>query len=226
MKIYVLRHGTTDWNKEGRLQGARDIPLNENGILLARQTAEGMKHIHFDRVISSPLSRAVDTARIVMGDRDIPFETDARVAERNFGLFEGRICRGDKADLPPNFLSLVCTVENSAYAPEEGESLIDVFARTGDFLRELLNKKEWEQESILVSTHGLCSRAILHHIWQDDDFWHGQIPPNCCVSIISAENGQVTNLETDIIYYKDEPEDFYHLNTRKDAAGKRPTNLP
>ena len=58
MKLYIMRHGETAWNVEGRLQGQSDTELNENGVRLAKVTAEGLKNIPFDLGISSPLRRA------------------------------------------------------------------------------------------------------------------------------------------------------------------------
>ena len=58
MKLYIIRHGETSWNAEGRLQGQTDIPLNENGIRLAKITCEALKEVPFDLAISSPLKRA------------------------------------------------------------------------------------------------------------------------------------------------------------------------
>ena len=67
MKVYFMRHGETDWNIVKRLQGTTDIPLNENGISLAKISAENMKNagIQFDEIFSSPLNRAVHTAEII-----------------------------------------------------------------------------------------------------------------------------------------------------------------
>lgn len=59
MRLYIIRHGETEWNKVKRLQGQTDIPLAEEGIRLARETGEGMKNLPIDLVISSPLTRAV-----------------------------------------------------------------------------------------------------------------------------------------------------------------------
>ena len=61
MKLYIIRHGETPWNAEGRLQGQTDIPLNENGIRLAKITGEALKDVPFDFAISSPLKRARQT---------------------------------------------------------------------------------------------------------------------------------------------------------------------
>ena len=66
MRLYIVRHGETQWNTEGRLQGQADIPLNEKGRAIARATAMGMKEIHFDAAFTSPLIRARETAQILL----------------------------------------------------------------------------------------------------------------------------------------------------------------
>ena len=71
MKIYLLRHGETRWNKRSKLQGQVDIPLAPEGIEQAEVTAEGMKDIPFDYIFASPLKRAYKTAQIVRGNREI-----------------------------------------------------------------------------------------------------------------------------------------------------------
>ena len=93
MVLYFIRHGETSWNVEGKMQGQTDIPLNENGIRLAQETAEGMKEIPFDLCITSPLSRARQTAEIVLGGRKVPIIEDARIEELSFGNWEGIGCR-------------------------------------------------------------------------------------------------------------------------------------
>ena len=72
MKLYIIRHGETAWNVEGRLQGQSDTELNENGVRLAKVTAEGLKNIPFDLGISSPLRRAKHTAELVLAGRNVP----------------------------------------------------------------------------------------------------------------------------------------------------------
>ena len=89
MKIYLIRHGETDWNLEQRLQGATDIPLNENGLELARETAQGLKEVPFDLIYTSPLKRAKQTAEILRGERDIPLIEEPRIREICFGIYEG-----------------------------------------------------------------------------------------------------------------------------------------
>ena len=65
MKLYIIRHGQTEWNKQKRLQGRSDIPLNEYGIQLARETKAGLKDVKFDLAFTSPLQRAKKTAEIL-----------------------------------------------------------------------------------------------------------------------------------------------------------------
>ena len=90
MLIYIVRHGETDANKEGVIQGWSENPLNGNGRELAEITGRGMKGIRFDACISSPLIRAKETAEIILRESgnavDIVF--DDRLKELNFGVFE------------------------------------------------------------------------------------------------------------------------------------------
>ena len=94
MNILLLRHGETEWNREGRLQGHRDVPLNANGRLQVSRAAEILAGLYPDieRIISSPLSRALESAEIVAGKlkyekADIILEPI--LMERSFGVGEG-----------------------------------------------------------------------------------------------------------------------------------------
>ena len=86
--IYVVRHGQTDWNLEGRFQGRIDIPLNEKGKSQAKKTKEKLEGIKFDKVFSSPLKRALETAKIIT---DEPIDIDDRIIERCNGQLEGKL---------------------------------------------------------------------------------------------------------------------------------------
>jgi len=85
MLLYIVRHGETDWNKAGKVQGRTDIPLNERGRYLAEETAKGMKNIRIDFGYTSPLIRAKETAQIILGDRNVPLMEDERIEELCFG---------------------------------------------------------------------------------------------------------------------------------------------
>ena len=81
MRLYLIRHGVTDWNNEKRLQGKSDIPLNAFGELLAKETGEALRDIPFDLAYTSPLIRARRTAELVIGKRSVPILDDPRIEE-------------------------------------------------------------------------------------------------------------------------------------------------
>ena len=76
MLLYFIRHGQTDWNKDMRMQGQSDIPLNENGRKSAIEAGKTLASTHIDLAFSSPLKRAKETAELVLAGRDIPIIED------------------------------------------------------------------------------------------------------------------------------------------------------
>ena len=92
MKLYLIRHGETDYNKQKRNQGRIDIPLNEYGRELAVKTKAGLADIPFSLCLSSPLVRARETAELILEGRPVPIFTDRRIIEMAFGVWEGGCC--------------------------------------------------------------------------------------------------------------------------------------
>ena len=136
MKLYVIRHGQTSWNVEGRIQGQVDIDLNENGVELARRTASGIKDLPIDLIITSPFARAKNTALLATAGRDIPIIEDVRLSEMAFGEWEGQYNDNRDHVLCDDFLK---TLREDIFSlnPPGGENVRDVIRRTGDFLKEL-----------------------------------------------------------------------------------------
>ena len=89
MELYIVRHGRTEWNAKGLIQGISDIPLLEEGREMARQTARGLKTVSLDAVYASPLSRAFETAEILVEGRNLEIRKDQRLREMDFGIYEG-----------------------------------------------------------------------------------------------------------------------------------------
>src|SRR5690625_4830440 len=88
-KIFMIRHGLTEYNKALRLQGSSDIPLNEAGLLQAKTASEFLKDEKFDVILSSPLSRAHATAEIINEHHDLKIHKMNELKEQYFGQFEG-----------------------------------------------------------------------------------------------------------------------------------------
>ncbi len=159
--LYIMRHGITDWNKIHRLQGRTDIPLNEEGRQMAKDAAVLYKNVHFDICYCSPLSRAKETASLVLAGRNIPIITDDRLIEMGFGNFEGIPQILDRPDLP--IYKLFKEPENFV-ATDGVEPLPDLFARTGDFLRTVIQKDLDNNKDILIVGHGAMNHSIICQI--------------------------------------------------------------
>ena len=89
MEIFMVRHGETEWNRQRRLQGRTDIPLNDAGLAEARKAAKALRDVNFDRIFTSPLQRARKTAEILRGSREIPVTVEPVLIEVSFGVGEG-----------------------------------------------------------------------------------------------------------------------------------------
>lgn len=137
--IYIVRHGQTDWNVEGRYAGRIDVELNEKGIKQAETIHDLMKNIKFDYVFSSPLKRAYKTAQIIC-DNDIIM--DDRIIERSNGELEGKL----KTEI---------NVEINFNDPNEKrmniENINDFRDRIKNFFEDITTK--YKGKNILVVTH-------------------------------------------------------------------------
>ncbi len=213
MRLYIIRHGVTAWNKAKRMQGQTDIPLAEEGIELAVRTGKGMADVPIDVVISSPLSRAVETAKGVLRGRalsgakrngnipDIPVITDDRIQEISFGEWEGECVLNSKV-LPEGYLERFYHDPLHIPQPPGGETFSQVRERTGSFLRELSGRGDYTEKNVLISTHGAAGRCLLSHFFEDGEtnIWRTGVPANCSVSIVEIRDGIGTVVELDKIY--------------------------
>lgn len=217
MKLYIIRHGETVWNTEGRLQGRADIELNENGIRLARVTARGMADIPFDLAITSPLKRARQTAELVLGERKVPILEDDRLEEITFGEWEGLCCRKDNYQIPSADFQDFFMDPLHYRPPVGGETIRQVLDRTGEFYQELIHNQEYQCKTILIAAHGCSCRALMNQVYENkEDFWRGHVPPNCGVSIVEVKDGKSTLIAEDKIYYDpNELVDFYGVESRE-----------
>ena len=176
--LYIIRHGKTDWNNENKLQGKTDIPLNEEGREMAKRAADEYKDVHFDICFSSPLIRAKETAEILLEGRNIPIEYDERLEEMGFGIYEGSKDYFENAEYPLNLFFE--TPQDYKIPVIEGESMDELFKRTGDFLNEKVYPLLKEGKDVLIVGHGAMNCAIVCQIKKKNlkDFWSDGIE-NC-----------------------------------------------
>lgn len=206
MIIYFIRHGETDWNKQRKLQGRSDIPLNDYGRNLAKITAAALQSVPFDLVYSSPLLRARETADILTLGRNLPVHEDERLVEMCFGEGEGESLAAIHAQ---EAMPLHSFIHNPGqYFPTDGgESFEELYIRCQSFIEDVILPAEKTHHCMLVSGHGALIRGMIHCINKrpSSDFWT-VTHKNCSVTIVSCENGKLTILEEGKIYYKEKEE--------------------
>ena len=168
MILYVVRHGATLKNELGLIQGQTECDLSNKGVEEAEKLASTVKDIDIDVVISSPLKRAYDTARIITEER-LPINTDDRLIERDWGLCEGaHIEEVDTVKCWTFFLN----IDNNGI-----EKVQDLLARISEFLEDI--KVKYKDKNVLVVAHSAVLRAIhycLHSIPEDGDMSKLEIP--------------------------------------------------
>lgn len=191
MKIYLVRHGETNWNQAGLLQGQTDIALNAQGLEQAREASERLKEVPFEIAFCSPLIRAKRTAETIIGDRKITITTDERLRELNFGPWEGVDIRTIKDAASQPF-----TNPGSYIPPEGAESFAQLYKRSGEFVDQVLLPLEGTYETVLVVAHGGVNRSILNPVLNIpvDDFWRVHMG-NCATAILDCTDGKLSMLE-------------------------------
>lgn len=165
--IYLVRHGQTDWNIEKKTQGHTDISLNENGRNQARMLSVGIASLGIDRIVSSDLSRARETAEILNDKIGCKIELDSRLREINYGVLEG-VCRDN---LTPKDWEIFNTTPEALNA----EPMISVFSRIKSCFDELREA----EGNILVVTHGGALRMIMYYASSPESFERNEYVKFC-----------------------------------------------
>ena len=133
--IYIVRHGETEWNAEGRIQGHTDIGLSDRGREQARAIARRLAGVPFAVAYSSDMSRTRDTARIILGERDIPLHSVPELREYHKGVFEGLTVQQYRQRYPEQYRASL--VNDPDFAPTGGETIRQSTARLTEFVAGL-----------------------------------------------------------------------------------------
>lgn len=164
-EFIFVRHAKTDWNNAGRIQGRSDIPLSADSIPEVRKAAENMQDMRIDEVFSSPLIRAVQTARLLTEGRNLEIHTDGRLIERDFGEYDGKTyAEIGLADHNKLFYEMR-DVKNA-------EPIADVFSRARSFIEDI--SERYDGKTVLVVSHGVCisllTYALTHSAFSTSDY--------------------------------------------------------
>ncbi len=159
-KWLIVRHGETEWNRDGRIQGQADTPLSHEGRAQASALGAALKETRIDRAFASDLSRARETADLVLGSRNLPVETCRDLRELDFGRWEGRL--GTELAVQEPELFRAWHTGDPAFAAPGGESVGDLVRRIESFVEK--NKEGMLQGTSLVVAHGGSVRGLLHAV--------------------------------------------------------------
>ena len=146
-RLVLLRHGQTDYNLQGRMQGHLDVELTEGGLAQAAVVAPGIAALGPDRLISSDLRRAVDTAAVVGAAAGLDVKVDPRLRETHLGQWQGRTVAEIEAEWPG---AIAEWRSDAGWAPPGGESRIEVVRRARPVIDELDEEYADNPEGIVV----------------------------------------------------------------------------
>jgi probable phosphoglycerate mutase len=157
--LYLIRHGETDHNADGRAMGQMDVPLNARGLDQARQTTEFLRRYPIERIVSSDLVRAMATAQPLADTLGLAVEPDARLRELSFGILEGKTV-GECELLDPVAVERWRSGDFDAALPG-GESRRSLMKRTREVLEEIA---AGPHSQVVLFSHGGALNALHTHM--------------------------------------------------------------
>jgi broad specificity phosphatase PhoE len=180
MLLYLIRHGESVFNAEGRIQGHSDVPLSELGRRQGQAVAEALAGQSIDALYSSPLPRAYQTAEILSARLNLPIRTDDRLKEVNVGIFQGQLRRELNEKYPEEMARWVS--EDLDYALPQGETRRQLIARGRAVVQEIARQ---DHHNVAVVSHGRLLMMTLKSLL---DLPLKQPP-------FSLQNGSITTVE-------------------------------
>lgn len=188
MKLYLVRHGETLWNKKRIFQGKKDSALTDVGMEQALMLGAYLQNneIEVDEIYSSPLGRAYNTAKFIFPNRDIV--TDERLAEMGFGLWEGKDILDIQAEAEENYYNFFHKAHLYDEKKHKGESFSEVEERVKEFLAMLIDN--YKGKTVIVVSHGLLLKVLMKAIKNEtlEMFWKTEVFNNTSLSLLEYNN--------------------------------------
>lgn len=188
MKIYLVRHGETDWNIERRFQGIEDIPLNDTGRKQARDCGKALTSFSFAAIYASPLQRAYETAKIITDILNayhkehntknpvFTVKEDSRLIERDFGKVSGLLPK-----------------ERNAFLESGEDANMEAFEHLTERLMTAMKEyqENYQGQNVLVITHGGVINAILHVLSKGEIGTGKTLVANTSIAILEDQEGKL-----------------------------------
>ncbi|HNJ14432.1 MAG TPA: alpha-ribazole phosphatase [Anaerolineales bacterium] len=201
MKLYLTRHGQTDWNTAGRYQGQSDTPLNETGLRQAEQIAKRLSKETIHAIYSSDLSRAANTAQSIADFHALEINKDSRWRELSFGDWEGMTYQEMSASSPELFEAWM--KDPLTISTPNGETLAQLAERVKAAFNEI--KREHKDQTVLVVAHSGSLQSLLSVTLGVDlnRYWQFRISQASLSEMNVYEDSVVLNLLNDISHFQE-----------------------
>ena len=208
MKIYLIRHGQTDWNLEGKIQGRHDVSLNKTGLKQAELLAMGMDKRPVVQIFSSRQKRALETAQAVGRRQHVAVTVIDGLEEAEFGEWEGKTWDEISREYPEEF-KVWCT-EPAEIVPPGGESRPQIYRRIGNALKEILRRSRGD---IAIVSHGAALAYMVSIMLEKELGDHDEI---------IVKNASISTVEYDREtgkFHMAEANDVSHLKALSQEQG-------
>ena len=202
LKLYLVRHGQTEWNVQKRMQGWEDSSLTEKGVNNAIALRKKLEGVEFAATYTSTSERTIETAKLIIEKRNLAINTNEDLREINLGEWEGKTLDEIKDFYPEQYKYFW---ENPAlYEPIGGETFEQLINRAIKVLNYIISKHI--NGSILVITHSVILKSLLMHVKGKTvkDLWAPPFIHDTSLSIVEIENevyslkseGDITHLDS------------------------------
>lgn len=186
--LYLTRHGETEWNVEKRMQGWQDSPLTEKGRQDAMRLGKRLEEVHLTAIYASTSGRALETARLIRGERLIPIYTEEQLREIHLGDWEGKT-HEEIIEMDPIEFDHFWNHPH-LYTPRRGERFIDVQHRAFAAIERIVERHP--EGNILIVTHGVVLKTVIARFKNTPlkDLWAPPYMYGTSVTIVRVNDGK------------------------------------
>jgi len=187
VKLFLIRHGQTKWNLEGRYQGDKDIELTKEGIRQAKLATSYLKNVNFSRIYSSPLKRTVLTARTINEDRGLDIIVRKDLKEINFGKWEGLKFDEINQQYNPDYQRWLDDPFKNP--PTGGENFSEFTKRTSKEINRIVEENQ-DGADVAISTHGgVIVSLLVHWLQVPKERWRCLIQRQAAINVVVVHEG-------------------------------------
>lgn len=185
LNLYITRHGETIWNKEGRLQGWKNSPLTEKGVMQGKMLKKAVSEYGITRIYSSPSERAALTAGFASEGLEIPVIFMDELKEMNMGDWEGRTLEEIQNEETENFENY--WTDPFKFKKNTGEDFSDILKRARKAIDRIISENR--DTNVLIVTHGVTLKALMSFFADGGflEYWRTPVVKQTSISLVKID---------------------------------------